>query len=79
MPCKCGSTRVASINAKSSDCNNISLENSGREHQGYVPRGLGIGSGDYVEFDWCLQCGLIQGMKFPLPEHDLEAEKETEE
>jgi hypothetical protein len=36
----------------------------GHEH-GYVARDLGIG-GDDVNFDYCLDCGQIQG-KFPLP------------
>jgi hypothetical protein len=31
----------------------------------YVPRDMGIGGGDYMEFSYCLECGKIQG-KFPL-------------
>ena len=27
---------------------------------GYVPSGLGIGAGDYVRLDFCLDCGRIQ-------------------
>jgi hypothetical protein len=37
----------------------------------YVPRGMGIGASDYVEFSWCLDCGQIQG-KFPRPKTALE-------
>ena len=32
---------------------------------GYVPRGLNIGSGDYLEFKVCLDCGKHQGT-FPV-------------
>ena len=32
-----------------------------------VPDGLGVGSGEYVEFSWCLRCGQIQG-EFPIPQ-----------
>ncbi len=44
----------------------------------YVPRGMGIGGGDYVEFSWCLECGQIQG-KFPLPLTALEGEGEPDD
>jgi hypothetical protein len=27
---------------------------------GYVPSGLGIGGGDYIDFKLCLNCGQIQ-------------------
>ncbi len=71
MSCKrCNSQRVARISSKSSDCNYVSLRDS--ETDGYVPRDMGIGGGDYVEFCWCLDCGQIQG-KFPLEETALEA------
>lgn len=36
------------------------------EFDGYVPDDLGIGGGDYVEFDLCLDCGQVQGT-WPLP------------
>ena len=31
----------------------------------YVPRDLGIGGGDDIEIDYCLNCGQIQG-EFPI-------------
>jgi len=37
-----------------------------------VPRDLGIGGGDDVQFDYCLGCGQIQ-RRFPLPSTEMEA------
>ena len=49
----------------------------GRLHQsGYVPRDLGVGGGDDVEFTYCLDCGQIQGT-FPLPPAKIERSPET--
>ena len=71
MSCKCGSKRIATVQAKSSDLNFISIGD--KEHNGYVPKDMGIGEGDYIEFDYCLDCGQIQG-EFPLPSTKLEEE-----
>lgn len=60
---RCNSTRVATVSAKCSDACFVSV--NGADHDGYVPDDLGIGSDDYVEFDYCLDCGQIQGT-FPL-------------
>ena len=65
--CKCGSERIARISAKCADSCCVTM--LGCEIEGYVPDGLGIGRGDYVEFSWCLNCGLIQD-DFPLPKDD---------
>lgn len=71
-PCKCGSTRVARVNAKCSDM--CSIGYGAKLYDGYVPSGIGItkrgGGGDYVEFDYCLDCGQMQG-KFPISERAL--------
>ncbi len=69
MVCKCGSERIAEIGAKCSDCCGVKIGT--RIQDGYVPRDLGVGGGDYVEFKWCLDCGQIQGV-FPLPKSELE-------
>lgn len=79
MACqRCNSDRVASISSKSSDLNCVSF--NAREKNGYVPEGMGIGGGDYVEFDWCLDCGQIQVVdddpKFPLPLCEMEEPEE---
>jgi hypothetical protein len=36
---------------------------------------MGIGGGDYVEFDYCLNCGQIQG-QFPLNKTKVERGEE---
>jgi hypothetical protein len=77
MACqRCKSERTARLGSKSSDLNMVCIGN--KEHDGYVPYGLGIGGGDYVEFDWCLDCGQIQGT-FPRPQHEMEMPEETDE
>lgn len=65
--------RIMSVNGKTSDCfsgslqSNHSLEplNGGYDLNDYVPDDIGIGGGDYVEFSYCLDCGMIQG-DFPV-------------
>ncbi len=69
MACKCGSGRIADLGAKCSD--NFGVSISSQDHEGYVPTDMGIGGGDYVRLQWCLDCGQIQG-KFPLPKTELE-------
>jgi hypothetical protein len=70
MTCsRCNSKRTASFSAKSSDLNCVRIGEL--EHEGYVPGDLGIGSGDYVEFDYCLDCGQMQGT-FPMPKTEME-------
>jgi hypothetical protein len=39
-------------------------------HDGYVPEGLGIGGGDYLEFDIDVQTGCILSWK-PLTEKQI--------
>jgi len=68
---RCKSERVAEITSKSSDLNYVTLGD--QEHNGYVPGDLGIGGGDYIKFNWCLDCGQIQG-EFPV-EGNLEDEE----
>lgn len=60
---KCKKSSVAHVCAKCADlclvqCNDV-------ETDGYVPSEIGIGGGDYIEFDYCLDCGQIQG-NFPV-------------
>lgn len=63
---KCKSDRIMSVYGKTSDC--LIIEYYGVERDGYVPDGLGIGDdGDYIEFNYCLDCGQIQHT-FPIPE-----------
>jgi len=72
MSCqKCKSKRVASVNAKCSDLCFVAIGK--QERDGYVPKDMGVGGGDYVEFDFCLDCGMVQG-KFPLKLTKIERE-----
>jgi hypothetical protein len=48
-----------------------SVDLAGRHEYGYVPRDLGVGGGDDVQFAYCLDCGQIQG-RFPLPPTRME-------
>lgn len=65
MPCVCGSTRNLFVSGKTSDMCFVSY--AGHESEGYVPSGLHIGGGDYLEFGVCLDCGRVKG-DFPLSE-----------
>ena len=86
MPCqRCKSERVARISGKVNDLCWISLGE--KESNGYPSHDFGIVGGDYIigaagcdciKFEYCLNCGQIQG-KFPLPLTTLETDKEDEE
>lgn len=77
MTCQtCNNSRIASVTAKCSDTCSIRLGDS--EVDGYVPDDLGIGGGDYVEFNFCLNCGQMQG-NFPLPPSKIEKNITDEE
>lgn len=70
MKCqRCNSERIAEVSAKCSDMFSVDLGDS--RMNGYVPGDMGIGSGDYVEFSYCLECGQLQG-KFPLAPAGIE-------
>jgi len=65
MKCTCESERILTVSGKVSDM--CSTRVGDREHDGYVPSGLNIGSGDYLEFSVCLDCGKHVGT-FPVTE-----------
>lgn len=79
---RCDSSRIITWGAKVSDrfwaaCGDV-------EHDGYVTYGLGIGGGDYVNVQHCLNCGQMQedestGVKFPLPTCKLEVGEDDED
>lgn len=59
---------ILRISAKSSDLNSISFKDkNGKVTEGgeysYVPEGIGIGGGDYVELDIDTETGQIQNWK----------------
>lgn len=66
---KCSSERIMSATGKCSDTCGFSI--NGVDADGYVPKGIGIGGGDYIKFNYCLDCGQIQG-KFPVEKCDME-------
>jgi hypothetical protein len=71
MPCqRCNSKRVLSVYAHASDRHVWKMDGMERE-DGYLPYDIGIGGGDDIEFDLCLDCGQVQG-QFPLPETEYE-------
>ena len=77
MPCdKCKSERILNVIAKCSDLSVMQF--NGIEHEGYVPRDVGLGNGDYIEFDVCLDCGKVQGT-FPLEDPEFAQEDEEDE
>jgi hypothetical protein len=77
MKCqKCDSDRVLNVSGKCSDMCSYSLK--GQEADGYVPDDMGVGGGDYLEVNVCLDCGQLQG-EWPLPKTELEKESEMAE
>lgn len=70
MSCqKCNSERVCSVQSHASDCHFVRIGE--KESYGYLPSDLGIGGGDDLEMEFCLDCGQIQG-DFPRPRTELE-------
>ena len=67
MTCTC--TRTMSITAKSDDRNSIT--HGGVDRTGYVPNLPGLGGGDYLRIDFCLDCGKLFG-DFPISDQDVE-------
>jgi hypothetical protein len=71
MTCKCGSERIANVNGKCSDMCHINVNHlDDIDYAGYVPS-IGIGSGDYMRFSFCLDCGQIQKFK-PVTDEELQ-------
>jgi hypothetical protein len=67
--------KILSIIAKPSDCGSYYIYEDGKlawEHRGYVPRGLGIGGGDYVEIEIDLETGKVVGWQQPDLENIIE-------
>jgi len=73
---KCKSDRIVNLYGKVSDLCVCSIGE--KEHEGYVPDDLGVGGGDDIQFEYCADCGQIQG-EFPLQPTDLEGRKKAED
>jgi hypothetical protein len=68
--CKsCGSDRMVEVMGKVSDC--FGASHKVNDYNGYVPDDLGVGGGDYIELEYCLQCGQIKG-EWPLDKAKIE-------
>ncbi len=65
--CEC--KRLAMVWGKTSD--RCVFEYAGEESDGYVPSNVGIGGGDDIHLDYCLDCGKIQSKDFPVSEEAL--------
>lgn len=70
MTCNCGSIRIISVGGKCSDRAWIAYR--GKDYNGVVPQCLGVGGGNYLEVEFCVDCGQIQYFK-PIPEPTLTA------
>jgi hypothetical protein len=66
--CECGSDRILSVSGKTSDMCFCRFGEA--ESDGYVPGGIGIGSGDYIELNVCMDCGQVQG-SFPVSDNAI--------
>lgn len=56
--------KIVRVNGKCSDMCHIMFPD-GTESDGYVPRDINIGGGDYLDFDYCMNCGKLVG-DFPV-------------
>jgi hypothetical protein len=71
---RCKSSRVLQVSGKVSDMFSATTTDWSDVEPGYVPDDIGLGEGDYMELDYCLNCGQIQG-KFPLLIAEIERGK----
>lgn len=69
--------RLMTFGAKCSDLFNIYIEHLSIDHNGYVPDGLGIGGGDYIEMTVDMDTGQIQDWKPITDEDAVEAIEEA--
>lgn len=61
----CKSDKIVSVSAKCSDLCTVICRSTGFEiGPDYVPPDIGIGGGDYIDFNYCVSCGQIQD-EFP--------------
>jgi len=60
----CEKREVIRVMGKCSDMCHVMYPN-GTETEGYVPSGINIGGDDYLDFDYCRNCGTMVG-DFPV-------------
>ena len=63
-------SRILLVSAKCSDMCDISIPHLNIDQNGYVPKGLSIGEGDYVALEINLDTGKIIGWK-PLTDQEI--------
>ena len=73
MSCqRCKKDRVIYVQGKTSDMCFVRYKD--KEHDGYVPDSIGLKDdgayGDYVQIEYCLECGQVQG-KFPIDDETV--------
>jgi len=77
MSCQnCDGERVINASGRCEDSFTASIDNN--EYEGSVPKDLGIGGGEFIEFEYCLDCGQIQG-DFPLGKTKLERSSDDDD
>lgn len=77
MSCvRCGSARIMDISGKTSDRASVGIEADNYDHHGYVPDGMNIGAGDYLDIRVCCDCGHMVG-EWPIqaPKRDTDEEE----
>lgn len=77
MACNCTTDRVAHIQGKCNDLSSTQIPHLDFEHEGYV-MDLGVGSGDYIDFYLCLDCGKILNFT-PISDEEIKASDEWEQ
>ena len=66
---ECEHKRTARISGKCADMAGFAADMKDGtmvEGDGYAPRGLGVGGGDYISVTFCMDCGKVQGAEFPM-------------
>lgn len=72
---RCQSERLVHVNGKTSDLCVVKFLKTNDSFEGKVQSDIGIGGGDYIDFDFCLDCGQIQSV-WPKPKTIAESEIE---
>jgi hypothetical protein len=70
------SQRILAVSAKCSDCCSVVFPN-GKSIDGYVPRGICIGGGDYADFMIDIDTGKIVGWDDRVKEAVLKMQEEA--
>lgn len=67
----CKSARLLFVQAHASDMFVVQVGSESKD--GYLPGDLGLGGGDDLTMELCLDCGRVQG-QWPLPPCELETD-----